>query len=239
VWSPENTRAFVDNARYSLDAVADEVLFHETKRMIASYLEVGRPFFITCYTSSSHIPYVNPRTNLRDEEGTWDYVGSSITEFYQYLQATDFFTNGILVVTGDHRKFAPESPQEREVLGFTCRARIPLFVIGAGVPPGGIRTDPFDQANLFCLLPPLVSGRPFPVILPPFFRQRYTLQQLAFPLEGWFVDVQDPSKARVAANFEGDRVVWNRDSRRLGPPFEEWIDTFIREGRAAANRSEG
>lgn len=234
VWSPENTSAFVDSPRFSLDAVADEVLFRETKRIIGSYQELDHPFFVTCYTSSSHIPYINPRTNVRDEKGTWDYVGATLADFYHHLRATGFFANGIFIVTGDHRKFAPETPDEREILGFTCRARIPLFLIGTGVPAGGVRTEVLDHSNLFRVLPHLATGRPFPVTLPPFFRQRYTLQELAFPLEGWFVDPQDPRKAQVAANFEGERVIWNRDARRLGPPFEEWIDTFVQEGRAAA-----
>jgi hypothetical protein len=63
-----------------------------------------------------------------------------------------FFDNGVLIVTGDHRKMRPVREEEQDKYGESAKARVPLVVIGSGVPTGAVDDRLCQQADLLRLL---------------------------------------------------------------------------------------
>jgi hypothetical protein len=71
---------------------------------------------------------------------------------YNELGKRGFFENGYLVVTGDHRKMRPVGQAERNRFGDSAKARIPLVVIGPGVPKDTVDDRLFQQSDLLRML---------------------------------------------------------------------------------------
>jgi hypothetical protein len=68
------------------------------------------------------------------------------------LKRRGFFDNGLLIITGDHRKMLPVSAPERERYGESAKARVPLLIIGAGARKGEVDDRLFQQADLLRML---------------------------------------------------------------------------------------
>jgi hypothetical protein len=119
------------------------------------------PAFISAITSSSHTPYVDPRGRAPKEEHVWEYVQEELWWLYGELQRRRFFENGVLIITGDHRKMQPVSQAERDRYGDGAKARIPLLVMGAGVPRGMVDDRLFQQSDLLRMFDrALIPGEP-------------------------------------------------------------------------------
>lgn len=113
--------------RYSFESVSDEALYRRTLDYISTS---PTPYFISVMTVSSHMPYNFPGAKKKTIETAIKYADSNLYQFYNELKKRNFFDNGILMITGDHRAFAPVSARERKILGNTAVAKIPLVVIG-------------------------------------------------------------------------------------------------------------
>jgi hypothetical protein len=137
--------------RFSFESPADHLLFEE----LLARLDVrpaGAPVFLTAVTASSHAPYLDPRGGANTEENIWSYVQHELTWLYEELARRRFFENGLLVVTGDHRKMRPIGRGEQERYGESAKARVPLLVIGAGVPAETVDDRLFQQSDLLRML---------------------------------------------------------------------------------------
>jgi hypothetical protein len=112
----------------------------------------GAPVFFAAITASSHPPYVDPRGGANTEANAWAYVQDELRWLYEELARRRFFDNGLLVITGDHRRMTPVQEAERERYGESAKARIPLLILGTDVPKGTVDDRLFQQADLLRML---------------------------------------------------------------------------------------
>jgi lipoteichoic acid synthase len=137
--------------RYAFQSPADHLLYEE---LLARWdaRPHGQPAFMVVVTASSHPPYVDPLHRGNTEENAWAYVQEELWWLHEQLESRGFFANGLLLITGDHRKMLPVQQAEREHFGASAKARIPLLVIGAGVPVDTVDDRLFQQADLLRML---------------------------------------------------------------------------------------
>ncbi|MGH8122198.1 MAG: LTA synthase family protein [Rudaea sp.] len=87
-----------------------------------------QPFMSFLMTLSTHPPFIDPRSDTPSEEGVFQYADEQIGMFYSELQKRDFFHNGVLLISGDHRSMTPIMAAELKRFGDTALARTPLVV---------------------------------------------------------------------------------------------------------------
>lgn len=144
---------FKDAPRFAFQSPGDHVLYEEVLARLAPEGRGGRqPVFLAAITASSHHPYVDPRGRGDTEENAWAYVQDELWWLYEELTRRGFFENGLLLITGDHRKMAPVQEKERAQFGEGAKARIPLVIIGKGVPKDVIDDRLFQQSDLLRML---------------------------------------------------------------------------------------
>ncbi|HPQ87215.1 MAG TPA: LTA synthase family protein [Gammaproteobacteria bacterium] len=112
--------------RFGFRSVADNVLYD---RVIDYINSQKQKYFITIITVSTHAPYIDPVTKQKSIEKTTRFADKSLYEFYLKLEQENFFEDGILVITSDHRSMTPVSKQELEKFGREAVSRIPLVVV--------------------------------------------------------------------------------------------------------------
>ena len=229
--TPENISALQYGPRFALNAVADDILYKEVIRQVRNSIEHDTSLLSIVSTSTSHVPYLNPKTGSRDEIGTWEYIGESLQSLHAELTSSDFFKDGILIITGDHRKYAPVTQEEVDKMGFTARCRIPLCLIGQNVTPGSVDDRAIDLSNIFRLLPASIEGAVYPRVIPPFFKQIYSIEELNYPLDGWFVNPLHPKKALANFSLQNGKMLFRPIKNKLGQPYENWISSEIRENQ--------
>ncbi len=142
---------FKDAPRFAFQSPPDRVLYEELLARLDTRRN-GQPVFMAVVTASSHLPYVDPLRRGDTEENAWAYVQEELWWLHGQLEARGFFDNGLLLITGDHRKMLPVQQAERERFGASAKARIPLLVIGTGVPQDALDERPFQQADLLRML---------------------------------------------------------------------------------------
>lgn len=148
----DQVAAFSDLPRYTFDAISDEALYTEALRRVNFFAKINKPLFLTLVTTSSHIPYIDPLGREDTEENVFQFVSSQIARLHRDLRQHGFYENGILLVTGDHRKMTPISEREVERYGDSAKARIPLLLLGKGVEAGKIDPRFFQQSDLLPML---------------------------------------------------------------------------------------
>ena len=147
------TARFRDAPRYAFESPGDHVLYEEVLGRLDS--DAGgsrRPRFTAVITASSHPPYVDPLGRRDAEENVWDYVQRELRWLHDELSRRRYFERGVLLITGDHRRMTPISQSERDRYGESAKARIPLIVIGKGVPRGVVDDRLLQQADLLRML---------------------------------------------------------------------------------------
>ena len=142
---------FRDAPRYAFESPTDHLLYEELLARLDTRPN-GQPVFMAAVTASSHPPWVDPLGKGDTEENAWAYVQEELWWLHGQLEARGFFENGLLLITGDHRKMLPVQQGERERFGASAKARIPLLVIGTGVPQDALDDRPFQQADLLRML---------------------------------------------------------------------------------------
>jgi lipoteichoic acid synthase len=144
---------FQSAPKYSFESPADHVLYEELlSRLPPRSGEKRPPVFLAVVTASSHAPYVDPLGRRNTAENAWSYVQDELWWLHDELKKRQFFENGLLIITGDHRKMYPVQEAERQRFGESAKARIPLAIIGAGVPRDVVDNRLFQQADLLRML---------------------------------------------------------------------------------------
>lgn len=145
----EEVPRFRSAQRFAFDSPADEVLFDEAEKRIEKFLGSDAPFFLTLLTVSSHRPIIDPLGRKNTQDNLWDYIDREIDRFYRSLRQTTFFDDGLLMITGDHRKMFPIQENERLRYGESSGYRVPLLLVGNGVPAGRIDDRLFQTTDIF------------------------------------------------------------------------------------------
>jgi len=149
---------FKEAPRYAFESPADHVLFEELLARLDA--RPAGPVLLTAVTASSHPPFVDPRGGANTEANVWAYVQDELWWLHDELSRRNFFTNGVLIVVGDHRKMLPVRRDEMERYGDSAKARVPLLMIGAGVPSDLVDDRLFQQADLLRMLDRAVTAKP-------------------------------------------------------------------------------
>ena len=108
----------------------------------------GSPWFSMLLTVSTHPPFINPENEQPDEPGAFRYADAQIGMLFQELKKRNFFDNGILLISGDHRSMTPLLAQEQVQFGNSALARVPM-VIATNLPmQHGSMPGAFQQTDL-------------------------------------------------------------------------------------------
>lgn len=120
--------------RLTFNSVPDMDLFNFVIEKTSEQQKSKQPFFNLVMTTTTHGPYRVPGTNSTEQsyEKTIQYVDNSLSKLYKKLVDINYFDNGILIITGDHRAMLPVSSQEVAKYGFRAIARVPCVIIGKG-----------------------------------------------------------------------------------------------------------
>lgn len=132
--------------RPNFDAAPDEALY----KRVLNWLEEPRiePFFLVLETVSTHLPCIDPITGRKDIEACFRYTDRWTAWFYAELVRRKYFSNGIVLITSDHRAMVPVSPAEKERFGAGFSGRIPLFVVDQHQPGKRVVHRLLSQADL-------------------------------------------------------------------------------------------
>ncbi len=149
---------YADAPRFGFESPADRVLYEELLARLDARDAIPRqPLLMVAVTASSHTPYVDPLGRADTAENVWSYVQDELAWLHGQLDRRGFFENGVLLITGDHRRMMPVHEAERERYGDSAKARIPLVVIGAGVPRDVVDDRLLQQADLLRMLDRLAT----------------------------------------------------------------------------------
>lgn len=109
----------------------DGVVMEKLKSTIGSY---PSPFFLTWLTLSSHEPFETPTSpvmNISTDEGkfmnVFHYSDSIVYEFVRFCQQQPWWSNTILMITGDHGHPIPQKKYRSEDF------HVPFLILGKGV----------------------------------------------------------------------------------------------------------
>ncbi len=149
----------------AFDAAPDEALVERAlSRVAALRASDEEPFLLVVETATGHLPYLDPTGKDSSERGVLAYEDDQIARLADGLRASGFFTHGMLVITGDHRKMAPLSRAEVARFGGSAFARVPLVVVRPDDVTGRVESY-FQQADLpgslECLLTPTCPTTPW------------------------------------------------------------------------------
>jgi hypothetical protein len=143
--------------KYGFESPSDRVLYEELLSRLDLAGGTAQPAFFVAVTASSHPPYVDPAGRANTEANVWSYVQEELWWLHQQLAQRRFFENGLLVITGDHRRMMPIGEHERARFGDSAKARVPLVIIGSGAPKDVIDDRLFQQSDLLRMLDKAVS----------------------------------------------------------------------------------
>lgn len=149
----------------AFDAAPDEALVERALSRVAALRANGEePFLLVVETATGHLPYLDPTGKDNSERGVLAYEDNQIAHLADGLRRAGFFSDGMLIITGDHRKMAPLSRAEVTRFGGSAFARIPLVVVRPDGVSGRVEGY-FQQADLpgslECLLTPTCPTTPW------------------------------------------------------------------------------
>lgn len=114
--------------RFIFNGVEDKEFYN----IVLNYLQQfdkTKPYLAILTTMSTHGPYEDPETGEYSFDKTLKYADIQIHNFVENLKKQNYFDNGILVITSDHRVMLPISTQEYNALGSMAHASIPFILI--------------------------------------------------------------------------------------------------------------
>ncbi|MGN1281535.1 MAG: LTA synthase family protein [Succinivibrio sp.] len=123
---------YKNSERLSFDSVPDQDMFDMIMTLLPKWQEHG-PFLTHIMTTTTHGPYIVPKTHELSYEKTINYADDAIYKFYNDLKKAHFFDNGMLVITSDHRAMLSFSSVEQSRYGRAGISKIPLIIIGSGI----------------------------------------------------------------------------------------------------------
>jgi hypothetical protein len=144
-----NTPSFQQAKKFTFGAPSDKILYQTALEKIDDLKKRQRkPFQLYLENTSTHIPYIDPDGLEHNFQGVWRYADREFGRFYDSLKRNNFFDSGILVITGDHRRFSHISDGEKRLFGVTAPYRVPLAIIGTGFQPGKVDLRLISQASI-------------------------------------------------------------------------------------------
>lgn len=211
------------------DAPSDAFLYREALSTVRSLMASAQPFLLTIATTSTHLPYTHPDGGPDTPQAVWKWSTQQLSDFYSQLLESNYFENGVLLITGDHRQMRPLSEAEIERYGASARARVPLLVIGQPYQGGQIDERFFQQSDLLRLL-----GRtqekgaalsPQPIWVERYNR-KYGRIELINSLSVF--DETDQGHHEYRLKVPGNRIEWLGDR----PEFARRVETHIHSQRS-------
>lgn len=129
-----------------------------TQNRVDTPLTPDKPYFMAIETVSTHHPYLNPMTMVRSAQQTFEYADATAGLFYDALRDSDFFDNGVLIITSDHRSMTPMAKSELDRFGLSAKTRIPLIVVAPSLATHSYTQGRFQQSDLPASLLQLSPG---------------------------------------------------------------------------------
>jgi hypothetical protein len=171
--------------RMNFDAASDEALFRRVLQWIGT--EAGdAPWFVTLETVSTHMPYVDPeRPSSLSMERAFRFMDHWLGWFAEQLDRTEFFRNGILLITSDHRPLDVVTADELRLYGNGAWSLIPCVLFDKAQPKPAVVHAVYSQADL----------------LPSFRSWLYPEARLSSFEASLFAP--DPSRENFALHFRG------------------------------------
>ncbi len=126
------------------NSASDEDMFNK----ILYDLQINdNPKFFMLTTISTHTPYITP-WGSRNIKQAYEYTDYVLKNFMKKLNDIDYFKNGIVVITGDHRGWGKDSKNSLSIES----QRLPLIVID-GESHGVIKDDvSFSHSSIGVML---------------------------------------------------------------------------------------
>lgn len=150
------SESFKKFKKYAFDSASDEALYQKTQQVLEKNKNTWTSQFIVLQTISSHKPYNSPEGNT--EEQAFAYSDKQLLQFYRYLQQTNYFENGILLVVGDHRKMQSMSYEEIQKRWSAAYGKTVFLAVGKNIPKGKTNTVPIQHLDIFYSLKRLISS---------------------------------------------------------------------------------
>lgn len=145
-----NDPFYQNEERLTFNSVPDKAMFRKTLELIPAWEKHGN-FFTFIMTTTTHGPFIVPRTHEFNYHKTVQYFDESLAFLYNELLKRGFFKDGMLVITGDHRVMIAYTNDELSKFGLKGIAKVPLVIVGSDL-PRGIYTDQLSHDSLGPLL---------------------------------------------------------------------------------------
>jgi arylsulfatase A-like enzyme len=225
--------------RRHFNAAEDKALYQRFLQWLDARPDDAPPWLALLVTLSTHPPFVNPDNETLDEAGAFAYADRQIGMLYDELERRNFFRNGVLMISGDHRSMTPLSAPELQRFGDSALARTPFVVATQLSVARGAIDGKFQQADV----PPSVDA----------MLGERACRTIA---QGTFLSLP-PQPAQYIAHARGDRrsqidiyfdnqqadiVLAGDASRWVGPKPDNWKQimdgiALDRIGRGTANEN--
>ncbi len=211
------------------DAPPDDLLYQKAFSTFRMLSGTHVPFLMVLATTSTHLPYSHPTGGADTAEAVWEWSLQQLTDFHRKLEKADYFKDGILLITGDHRQMRPLTRKETERYGDSARARVPLLVIGKDYHRGEIDDRFFQQSDLLRMLGRIsqsgASLSPHPIWVERYNR-KYGRVELIDDLR--IFDQSDSGRKEYRLKMPGNRIEWQGGK----PDFAREIETRIHAQRS-------
>ncbi|MFK5894413.1 MAG: LTA synthase family protein [Pseudomonadota bacterium] len=131
--------------RFHFNAAPDKALYDRVLEKLENIKT--SPFFLSVENVSTHHPYINPENGTNSEEEVFKYADKQLSKFINKLNKNNFFDNGYVIISSDHRAMVPIRKKEFSLYGDEAFARIPFIVLGKNEKLE--ISAPFSQTDLF------------------------------------------------------------------------------------------
>jgi len=202
-------QSFREAPKGSFDSPADSYLYDEALKVIHDLNRADHPYFLTLLTVTSHRPPRDPDGRGNNQDNVWEYVDRKLYRFYQQLKNSEYFRDGILIVTSDHRKMYPIPFHVSEHYGQSSMSRIPLVIIGSGIPHGLVDHRLFQQSDLLRKLN-YVANKDAVLTTLATYVERYTARYTEASAYGQLLIINEGEKS-FAARVQGTQFTWTKD----------------------------
>lgn len=148
--------AYEGHRKYVFNSAADEHLY---ARSIAISQQLRRPWFLVLETVSTHPPYRAPGFTGSSLEKSVRYADAQLATFVSNLEATNFFQDGLLIITSDHRSMTRLTRPEYSRREYGAESWIPLVLYSPRMQGRQPQIAEFQQTDLYNSLRGLVTRR--------------------------------------------------------------------------------
>lgn len=141
------------NINISVSDGTDRNLYDYTLKRIAQLKSEKASFLLFVEPAAGHAIWQSREQPQRVLDG----MGADVLAFVDELKRSDFFDDGLLVITSDQRDASRLSSREIAHYGDSAPFRIPLLLLGHGAPPGVVDYRCVGQSQLLQRLPDMLS----------------------------------------------------------------------------------